>query len=211
MLRKSRRHESTRTALVLDYPVPIHNAREHDELPKGHGTRRKPFSDAEAKAIISAAAESQTGVRDQAIIVLALAAGFRPIEVWQLQLSDVDLRAGWVSIRLETTKTDSGARDVPVDPQVVALLDTCINDVRGSREGPLFLNAHGDPLTHWGFMNIHYWLRNRLKAKGIDGSWRTARATRRSRTGSVRASRRRSSSSMRDIARSSRRGCTSAV
>lgn len=56
--------------------------------------------------------------------MLALAAGLRPIEVWQLQLSDVDLRAGWVSIRLETTKTDAGARDVPVDPQVVALLDT---------------------------------------------------------------------------------------
>lgn len=139
------------------------------ELPKGHGTRRKPFTDSEVAVIIKTAAESRTGMRDQAIIVLALATALRPIELWQLQLSDVDLSGGWVSVRLATTKTDAGARDVPLDPQVVAVLDSYINDVRGNAEGPLFLNARGVPITQWGFTEIYTRLRNRLRDKGVDG------------------------------------------
>lgn len=139
------------------------------ELPKGHGTRRTPFTDAEVMTIIKTAAESQTGLRDQAIIVLGLAAALRPAELWQLQLSDVDLRSGWVSVRLATTKTEAGARDVPLDPQVVALLDSYIHDARGETEGPLFLNMRGDPLTFWGFAQIYARLRMRLREKGIEG------------------------------------------
>ena len=139
------------------------------ELPKGHGTRRKPFTDAEVQVIIKTAAESRTGLRDQAIVVLGLATALRPAELWQLQLSDVDLRSGWVSVRLATTKTEAGARDVPLDPQVIALLDSYIHDIRGVGEGPLFLNARGKPLTFWGFSEIHTRLRNRLREKGVDG------------------------------------------
>lgn len=139
------------------------------ELPKGHGTRRKPFTDGEVRTIIATAAESRTGIRDQAIIVLGLAAALRPTELWQLQLSDVDLRAGWVTVRLATTKTEAGARDVPIDPQVVGVLDSYIHDVRGDDEGPLFLNMRGEPLSFWGFTEIYGRLRNRLREKGIDG------------------------------------------
>jgi len=139
------------------------------ELPKGHGTKRQPFTDVEAKAIIAEAAKSGNGARDQAIIVLGLATALRPKELWLLQLSDVDLRDGWLSVRLETTKTDAGERVVPLDPQVAALLDEYINDFRGTKPGPLFLNARGDPFAYWGFMSIHYRLRNRLRTKGVDG------------------------------------------
>lgn len=87
------------------------------ELPRAHGTKRKPFTDDEVKTVIAAAAESATGVRDKAIIVLGLATALRPVETWQLQLTDVDLREGWLSVRLDTTKTDAGERVVPLDPQ----------------------------------------------------------------------------------------------
>ena len=140
------------------------------ELPRGRGGKRKPFVDAEIPAIIRAASDSALGPRDKAVVVLGLSAALRPTELWQLQLSDVDLREGWVTVRLETTKTDAGARTVPLDPQAIAALDEYINDYRGHRDGPLFLNNRGGDLSYWGFMGLFARLHNRLRAQGIDYS-----------------------------------------
>ena len=136
-------------------------------LPKGRGGRRKPFADAEVREIIRAASDSITGVRDRAIVVVGLSAALRPAELWQLLLTDVALREGWLTVRLETTKSDAGERTIPLDPQAIAVLDAYINDYRGPREGPLWLNAHGDPLTYYGFMAIFARLTKRLEEKGI--------------------------------------------
>jgi integrase len=181
------------------------------ELPKGHGTRRKPFTDAEVQVIIKTAAESRTGLRDQAIVVLGLATALRPAELWQLQLSDVDLRSGWVSVRLATTKTEAGARDVPLDPQVIALLDSYIHDIRGVGEGPLFSmlavrrSRSGASLRSTPDSAIVY------VRRASTASWPTAPVIPASRTGSDRGSKRRSCSSSRGTSRSSRPSCTSAV
>lgn len=139
-------------------------------LPKGRGGRRKPFADVEVREIIHAATDSTLGPRDRAIVVLGLSAALRPTELWQLRLSDVALREGWVTVRLETTKTDAGERTIPLDPQAIAVLDAYISDYRGHKEGPLFLNAHGDPFRYYGFMAVFARLTKRLEAKGIDFS-----------------------------------------
>lgn len=139
-------------------------------LPKGRGGRRKPFADAEVREIIHAAADSITGVRDRAIVVVGLSAALRPRELWQLLLSDVALREGWLTVRLETTKSEAGERTIPLDPQAIAVLDAYINDHRGPKAGPLFLNAHGDPFHYYGFMAIFARITKRLEAKGIDFS-----------------------------------------
>lgn len=137
------------------------------KLPRGRGTRRKPFADNEVIAIIKAAAESGMGVRDKAIVVLALSAALRPAEMRLLQLSDVNLHEGFLNVRIETTKTDAGERTIPLDPQAIAVLDEYIHDMRGTAEGPLFQTLAGGRFTYLGFMSMHYRLRDRLRKQGI--------------------------------------------
>jgi integrase len=136
-------------------------------LPRGRGTKRKPFADADVPAIIKAAAESGLGTRDRAIIILALSAALRPAEMVALQLSDVNLSDGWLNVRIETTKTDAGERTIPLDPQAIDSLDEYINDMRGTTEGALFLTMASQPFTYLGFMSMHYRLRDRLRKQGI--------------------------------------------
>lgn len=136
-------------------------------LPKGRGGRRKPFADAEVREIIRAASDSALGPRDRAIVVLGLSAALRPAELWQLRLSDIALREGWVTVRLETTKSDAGERTIPLDPQAIAVLDAYISDYRGPKEGQLFLNAHGDGFRYYGFMAVFARIAKRLEDKGI--------------------------------------------
>lgn len=141
-------------------------------LPKGHGSRRKPLDDADVRQIIAAAAQSATGIRDKVIVVLGIATAMRPIELWQLRVEDIDLRGGWLNVRIETTKTAEGERTIPLEPQVAALLDSYIQDHRPSSSptGRLFLNAHGGELSRYGFMEIFARLSHRLEAMGIEFS-----------------------------------------
>lgn len=140
------------------------------ELPRGRGGKRKPFPDGEVPAIIKAAAESSFGPRDKAVVVLGLSAALRPAELWQLLLTDVNIREGWLTVRLETTKTDAGERSIPLDPQAIAALDEYVSDYRGNKEGPLFLNNRGVAFRYWGFMAMFARLHNRLREQGVEFS-----------------------------------------
>lgn len=146
-------------------------------LPRGHGTRRQPYSDKEVAAIIATAGESSSGVRDLAIVLTALTTGMRPAEVWALDISDVDLRRGFVRVRPETTKTAAGERTVPLDPQCVAAIDAYICDERPRADGKLWRNNHGDEMKFGGFMAIWHRLRDGLKNQGIDVKAYRARHT----------------------------------
>ncbi len=139
-------------------------------LPKGRGGRREPLPDVDIPAIIAAAEESALGIRDKAIVMLAIAAALRPAELWQLDLDDVDIRGGWLVVRRDTTKTDAGARTIPLEPQIVAVLAEYVEDHRPPRDGRLFLNAYGDPFRYWGFMAVFSRLRARLKDRGVEFS-----------------------------------------
>lgn len=116
------------------------------------------------------AGETRMGPRDHALLLLPIATGARPNELRQIRWpQDVDLVNEVITIREETSKIAAGARQIPLDRQVVAALDEYVKDYRPEIDGPLFLNAKGNPLTYYGFMAIHARLKNRLREKGIDG------------------------------------------
>lgn len=142
------------------------NPLESVELPRGRGGTREPFKDKDVVPIIKAAERSALGFRDKALIVVGLSCAIRPGELWQLDLSDVDTRAGWVTVRRETTKTTAGARTIPLDPQAVAVLEDYLA-MRPNVDGPLWLNNRGRPFKHGGFMAIFARLRLRLAQEGI--------------------------------------------
>jgi len=138
--------------------------------PRVPRSRPKPYEAKVVRQIVSAAAQTRMGPRDRALVLLALATGARPNELRQLRWpQDVDLGAGVVRIREETSKSAAGHREIPLDPQVIAVLDEYVRDYRPNLPGPLFLNARGGPLTYYGFMAIHARLRDRLRDNGVEG------------------------------------------
>lgn len=139
-------------------------------LPRGRGGRREPLRDQDMRAIIAAAQDSKLGPRDKAIVTLAISAGLRPIELWQLDIGDLDIRGGWLTVRRESTKSDAGARVIPLDPQCRAILGEYVEDWRPAVQGRLFLNMHGGAFRYWGFMAIFSRLRARLAERGIEFS-----------------------------------------
>jgi integrase len=56
------------------------------------------------------------------IVRTAIMSGLREGEIFSLRWSDLDLASGWVHVRREITKTDSGERDVYLDGDLVARL-----------------------------------------------------------------------------------------
>lgn len=132
-------------------------------VPKQPSTRRQPFQDADIPLIRKAARETGCGERDEAIVVVALACGLRKEELRNLTWpEDIDLKGRMLYVRDRAAKTEASIRRVPLEAEVVALLDTYIEDWRPSRQaGALFLNNHGDQLSYDGFASIF----RRLKAK----------------------------------------------
>ncbi|HEY8861017.1 MAG TPA: tyrosine-type recombinase/integrase [Candidatus Limnocylindria bacterium] len=138
--------------------------------PKVPRSRARPLDDRLIPQLLKVASETTMGARDRAIVALALSTGARPNELRQLRYpEDIDLDYGLIRIREETSKTPAGHREVPIDPQVIALIDDYLKDYRPHQPGPLFLNAHGDPLTYYGFAAIFYRLRDTLRELGLPG------------------------------------------
>jgi integrase/recombinase XerC len=137
-------------------------------LPRGHGTKRKPYSPEDVAAIIADASDTKMGIRNRAIVLTMISTGLRPAECWSLQLHDINLADGFLRVRPETTKSAAGERVIPLDPQCVAALDEYVNDERHSKKDALWINNHGDAFRFGGFMEIWHDIRDRLKAQGID-------------------------------------------
>jgi integrase len=139
--------------------------------PKAPKSRPRPHQDRDIPAILGAAGETKMGARDTAIIWLSLSCGARPNEIRQLKLDDLDLRAGFVHIRAETSKTptEEGDRTIPLDPQAIAALEDYVEQYRPNGADSLFLTASGEAFSYLGFMQIHYRLRDRLRKRGVKG------------------------------------------
>jgi integrase len=123
-------------------------------------------------------------------------------------MNSAEVSGAVLAVRLETTKTDAGQRTIPLDPQAIAALDEYVHDHRGTKDGPLFLNARGDPFTYWGFMALFARLSRRLSRNAGSTSLHTGCGTPESRTGSAPASRLSSSSSSRVTSRWSQHSAT---
>lgn len=99
------------------------------------------LTDEELESLLRVAEER----RDISVIFLvmrlALETGLRHKELRTLHVSDVDLKAGTVRIRRSGTKTDAGARTVPLTPLAVEIADDLLDRAAGlgSVEGEHFV------------------------------------------------------------------------
>jgi integrase/recombinase XerD len=108
-----------------------------------------------------------TASRDRALLELMYACGLRASEATDLQVSDVDLRAGILRARGKGSKE----RLVPVGREAVAAVQAYLVRARPAlvglrEERHLFVNARGAGLTRQGLYKI---VQRHARAVGLDG------------------------------------------
>lgn len=96
-----------------------------------------------------------------ALAVLALSTGMRPIEMYNLRWSEVDLRAKVAHV--SKSKTPAGVRDIALPEQVVEVLRQHQAD-SGRRSGFVFVDEEGRQLKH---RNVTDWWHAALAQAGI--------------------------------------------
>jgi integrase len=122
--------------------------------PKQTGVRINDRLDAkQAKLIL----KTLWGDRLYALAVLALSTGMRPMELFALQWSAVDLRRKVVHIR--KSKTPAGVRSIPLSATAVAAL----RELPG-RKGLVFTDEAGEALKH---RDVTAWWHDALRRAGI--------------------------------------------
>lgn len=140
------------------------------EAPRTPKWRPKPLADNIVRLVVESAGDSRTGPRDRALILLSLCTAARPNELRQIRWpDDINLKARVMFIREETSKTSTGHRKVSISAEAADAVREYVERYRPETQGPLFLNAHGEPFTYYGFMAIHHRLRDYLRKQGVDG------------------------------------------
>jgi len=111
----------------------------------------------EMDRLLSLPEKTAKGIRDRAILELMYATGLRVTEVIKIQVSDINLRVGFVSCTGEHGK----ARVVPLGRPARAALEEYIYDARPlflkgekNKHDILFVNYSGDPLSRQGLWKI---------------------------------------------------------
>lgn len=94
------------------------------------------------------------GCRDKAMLELLYATGIRASELINLNMKDINLRAGVLYC-----KGSKGIRSIPVYPSAIVSVSDYIYRMRGILTGPdsgnaLFVNLNGGRLTRQGFWKI---------------------------------------------------------
>lgn len=121
----------------------------------------------EMERLLSQPDESLKGRRDQALLELLYAAGLRVTEAAGANVSDVNLRIGFITCTGEKGK----ARIVPLGRPSRSALETYVYDVRPrllrgkEDDGALFLNTNGTRLTRQGVWKI---LKEYAKTAGLE-------------------------------------------
>jgi len=140
---------------------------ENISSPKVNKSLPKPLSLAEVDALLAEPAKSSTpeAMRDVAMLELLYACGMRVSELIDLNVNDVNLKAGFVRCLGKGSKE----RIIPVHDRAVHSVKEYISEarphlLRGKEEQALFLNRRGDRLTRQGFWLI---LKGHAKNAGI--------------------------------------------
>jgi integrase/recombinase XerD len=108
-----------------------------------------------------------TALRDRALLEVMYACGLRASETIGLELSEVDLRRGYLRAHGKGSKE----RLVPLGSKAVAAINSYLRggrqDLIGQREETkLFVNFRGGPLTRQGLYKI---VQKHARAAGLDG------------------------------------------
>ncbi|HHW17951.1 MAG TPA: site-specific tyrosine recombinase XerD [Firmicutes bacterium] len=96
-----------------------------------------------------------SGKRDKAMLELLYATGIRVSELVNLNLTDIDLKEGFV----RCVGKGSKERVVPMGEMAISALESYLEEARpklvsNTREKALFVNHHGSRLTRQGFWKI---------------------------------------------------------
>ena len=140
---------------------------ENISSPKVNKSLPKPLSLTEIDALLAEPAKSSTpeAMRDVAMLELLYAGGMRVSELMDLNVNDINLKAGFVRCLGKGSKE----RIIPVHDRAVRSVKEYISESRphllkGKEEQALFLNRRGDRLTRQGFWLI---LKGHAKSAGI--------------------------------------------
>ena len=140
---------------------------ENISSPKVNKSLPKPLSPAEMDTLLAEPAKLSTpeAMRDAAMLELLYACGMRVSELIDLNVNDVNLKAGFVRCLGKGSKE----RIIPVHERASECVKKYIAESRpsllhGKDEDALFLNRRGDRLTRQGFWLI---LKGYAKAAGI--------------------------------------------
>jgi integrase/recombinase XerD len=140
---------------------------ENISSPKVNKSLPKPLSLAEIDVLLAEPAKSSTpeAMRDVAMLELLYASGMRVSELMDLNVNDINLKAGFVRCLGKGSKE----RIIPIHDRAVQSVKEYISEARphllkGKEEQALFLNRRGDRLTRQGFWLI---LKGHAKSAGI--------------------------------------------
>jgi integrase/recombinase XerD len=119
------------------------------------------------RLLVAPRGDSPAVRRDRALLEVMYACGLRASETINLELSDVDLRQGFLRARGKGSKE----RLVPLGRQAIAALNAYLREGRpqlvGERaEAKLFVNFRGGPLTRQGLYKI---VQRHARAAGLAG------------------------------------------
>lgn len=140
---------------------------ENISSPKVNKSLPKPLSLPEVEALLAQPAKSSApeATRDIAMLELLYACGMRVSELVDLNVNDINLKAGFVRCLGKGSKE----RIIPVHDRAVRSIKEYISEgrpqlLKGKEDQALFLNRRGDRLTRQGFWLI---LKGHAKAAGI--------------------------------------------
>jgi len=140
---------------------------ENISSPKVNKSLPKPLSLAEIEILLAEPAKSSTpeAMRDVAMLELLYAGGMRVSELMDLNINDINLKAGFVRCLGKGSKE----RIIPIHDRAIRSVKEYISEARphllkGKEEQALFLNRRGDRLTRQGFWLI---LKGHAKSAGI--------------------------------------------
>ncbi len=129
--------------------------------PKISRKRVEYLSLKEVEKLLELPDDSIKGLRDKAILEILYATGIRVTELTEMNITDINLRIGFITCTGEHGK----ARIIPLGRPAKAALETYLYDVRSklihnaaSDEKSLFVNYAGERLTRQGLWKIirHY-------------------------------------------------------
>lgn len=129
----------------------------HVKVPKQKKKEVQYLTVSEIENLVSLPGNSLFGIRDRAILEILYATGIRVTELSLANLSDVNMRMGYITMRGDHGK----ARIVPIGRPAKAALEEYIYDIRPKiakskteKDSPLFLNYAGKRLTRQGLWKI---------------------------------------------------------
>ena len=129
----------------------------HVKVPKQKKKEVQYLTVPEIEKLVSLPDNSLFGIRDRAILEILYATGIRVTELSLANLSDINMRMGYITMRGDHGK----ARIVPIGRPAKAALEEYIYDIRPKiakskteKDSPLFLNYAGKRLTRQGLWKI---------------------------------------------------------